>query len=107
MPKYIPALPKPKDMKGDKPAVIIYADGREKCTRTKAGMAEYRKRREAAWVRDRGICHLCKQPVSLKECTADHVVPRGMGGSTRDDRIRNMKPAHMRCNIERGSKRME
>lgn len=43
------------------------------------------------------ICHLCGMPGAD---TADHIVPRSMGG---DDSLDNLRPAHSRCNASRGA----
>lgn len=47
--------------------------------------------------RDHGICHLCGQPGAD---TADHVIPRSVGGS---DALSNLKAAHRRCNLVKGA----
>ena len=41
------------------------------------------------------VCHLCG---SHGADTADHVVPRSLGG---DDSLGNLRPAHMSCNSAR------
>jgi hypothetical protein len=71
------------------------------------GKAEYKLRREQAWGRDRGICCLCGLFVSLEECTAEHIIPRGMGGSKRDDRLSNLGVSHLLGNNARGSQAMD
>lgn len=43
-------------------------------------------------------CHLCRQPGAT---TADHVIPRTLGG---DDSLDNLRPAHLSCNAARGAK---
>ena len=42
-------------------------------------------------------CHLCLKPGAT---TADHIVPRVLGG---DDSIDNLRPAHKLCNSQRGA----
>ncbi|MFS0069644.1 HNH endonuclease [Corynebacterium striatum] len=43
------------------------------------------------------ICHLCGRPGAD---SADHIIPRSMGG---DNSIDNLRPAHTRCNAARGN----
>lgn len=59
----------------------------------------------AAWGVD---CWRCHQPIDLSlhhlqpyAFTIDHVLPRARGGS---DDLDNLRPAHRRCNLERGAK---
>lgn len=53
------------------------------------------------WKRDKGVCHLCGKHVPLKEATRDHLTPRSHHGSYWPE---NLKLAHEKCNIERGTK---
>jgi len=93
-------LPHPKPGKRHKP--IARKGGREI-----VGKAEYQRRREQAWDRDRGICCLCGLFVPLAEATAEHIIPRGMGGGKRDDRLSNLAVSHLMGNNSRGSRSME
>lgn len=43
-------------------------------------------------------CHLCRQPGAT---TADHVIPRKLGGL---DVLDNLEPAHYSCNSARGDR---
>jgi 5-methylcytosine-specific restriction endonuclease McrA len=45
------------------------------------------------------MCWLCRLPGAT---TADHIVPRSRGGAVYD--IRNLGPAHKRCNESRGNR---
>lgn len=81
--------------------------GREICLSTTAGKAEYRRRREEVWDRDRGVCVLCGIFVPLECCTLEHIISRGMGGSKRDDRIENLAISHWHGNNSRGSQSLE
>lgn len=45
------------------------------------------------------VCWLCGLPRSN---TADHVIPRSKGGAVYD--LRNLAPAHRRCNEARGNR---
>lgn len=91
----IPKLPKRR-----KP--IVRKGGREIVPK-----AEYQRRREQAWDRDRGICCLCGLFVPLEQATAEHIIPRGMGGGKRDDRLSNLGVSHWACNNFRGSMSFE
>ncbi|MGE5273261.1 MAG: HNH endonuclease [Verrucomicrobiota bacterium] len=59
--------------------------------------------RNAARVRASAIvCHLCRKGFTADDPpVADHVVPRGLGGS---DELANLRPAHRSCNGRRGAK---
>ncbi len=90
----------------------VMQDGREICNQyTSTGRKEYTKRTIAMLVRQRGLCCLCGLYLSPDEATFEHQDGRGMNGSHRDDRIeKDGKPyngaAHGRCNVEKGSKRI-
>lgn len=45
-------------------------------------------------------CHLCHQPIR-GTVSIDHVIPRSKGGT---DDIANCRPAHLKCNVRRGTK---
>lgn len=52
------------------------------------------------------VCWLCHKPIDLNvehphpdSFTIDHVLPRAHGGG---DDVRNLRPAHRRCNNARG-----
>lgn len=95
----MPAHPKPKSPR--KPGVRIKKGGREV-----VGKVEYKRRREQAWDRDRGLCCLCGEYVPLEEATAEHIESRGMGGAKRDDRLSNLAASHWFGNNVRGSQSM-
>jgi hypothetical protein len=91
--------------------VTTYADGREKCCNTPTGKAEYKRRVWLMWLRQKKRCCICWLWLRLENATFEHQDGRGMGGSTRDDRIE--KDGHpyngaacWKCNNEKGSKRM-
>lgn len=101
------AFEKPKDKKPVPRIVIsIMDDGRELIAPNAAGRREYRKRVERALCLQQGLCFWCQQPLSLTEATFDHIKPRGMGGGFRDDRQSNCAAVHLRCNHEKGSRRV-
>lgn len=101
----VPIL-KPKQRKRLHMAFRV-VQGREVCSQSKGGREEYRRRREMAWDRDRGICILCEQPVSLEEATTEHIQTKGMGGAKRDDRLDNLAVSHWFGNNSRGSISLE
>jgi hypothetical protein len=89
----------PKPPKRSKP--VVRKGGREV-----VGKVEFKRRREQAWDRDRGICILCGLFVALEEATAEHIETRGMGGGKRDDRLPNLAVSHWGGNNARGSQSM-
>jgi 5-methylcytosine-specific restriction endonuclease McrA len=62
---------------------------------------EYRK--NAALIRATGThCWICGGTFTADDpCVADHVLPRGLGGSSR---LENLRPAHRSCNGKRGAR---
>lgn len=96
-----------------KAAAVEYPEGingRQVCTKSAAGLREYRKRIEFMWERQEGLCALCAKPMRIAESTFDHENGRGMGAGKRDDRlILDGKPlnaaVHFWCNVEKGSRR--
>ena len=58
------------------------------------------RRREAVWLKDKGLCWLCRLPVTLEAMTLDHEVPRSKGGS---GSVANLRAAHFACNNARGN----
>lgn len=61
--------------------------GREAVRLTKLTLSEYGT-----------TCHICGNDGAN---SADHLVPRSLGGS---DAIENLRPAHTRCNSARGNR---
>jgi hypothetical protein len=59
-----------------------------------------------AWIyeRDRGICGICGQPVAWSEIHVDHIRPTIEGGNNDVD---NLRISHPRCNLSRGSRRLQ
>ncbi|WP_461186313.1 HNH endonuclease [Trueperella pyogenes] len=54
------------------------------------------------------ICVICRETIDLRlrwpdpgSFTIDHVLPRALGGS---DAIGNLRPAHKKCNEQKGSR---
>lgn len=81
--------------------------GREICSTSPAGRAEYQRRRELRWDMDRGICVLCEQFCPLNQATTEHPGGRGMGGSKRDDSVQAIRIAHWFGNNAKGSMTLE
>ena len=102
----------------DDDGVFRMPDGRERCDlNSKKGLDEYIRRKRVAWESQTfesiGIhqpghyCSICKQILFWKDTTADHIVPRGMGGGSRNDVQANIAAAHLLCNQQKGSKRID
>jgi hypothetical protein len=81
--------------------------GREICSSSPAGRAEYQRRRELRWDIDRGQCVLCGQFCPLNQATIEHPNGRGMGGSKRDDSVEAIRIAHLFGNNAKGSISLE
>ena len=117
---YVPAFPKPSQMRRELPHVKVFPDGREVCqTRLDhpegaEGRAEYKRRKEAMWERQKGICCLygflpeCPGKLEIKLATFEH--EDGRGGGKRDDRISLPDGtwingvSHLMCNSLKGSR---
>jgi Restriction endonuclease len=56
---------------------------------------------QAIWERDKGICHLCKEPVDRKDLNFDHIIPVSKGGKHSQE---NLAVSHERCNKRKGRK---
>ena len=57
--------------------------------------------RKLVYERDGGRCRRCRKPILLSQAEIDHKRKRGMGGGTRDDRIRNLRTLCRDCHRER------
>lgn len=105
-----------------RPGLWTYPDGREVCLtigmvkQSLQGRKEYRRRIQAMWDRQNGICCLfghikeCPGPLRLEEATFEH--ENGRGGGKRDDRIEVdgkwiNGAAHWFCNNIKGSRRIK
>jgi ribosomal protein L24E len=77
-----------------------------KCARHLWRKHNPRSRGDARWVislqeiceRDRWVCHLCGDMVTLDTASRDHVVPVSRGGPNTAD---NLRLAHLSCNARR------
>jgi 5-methylcytosine-specific restriction endonuclease McrA len=76
--------------------IRVMPDGREICDG-----AAWRIRTHEIYLRDGGRCFKCARvfPESMTEC--DHILKRGMGGGTRDDRPANLRTACTWCHAAR------
>ena len=114
---YIPAFPKPSQVKREPVAVKVFADGREQCNiKTTAGNAEYHRRKWLMWERQGRRCCLegflpeCPGALRAAECTFEH--EHGRTAGHRDDRIELPDgtwingAAHMVCNGIKGSRKI-
>jgi hypothetical protein len=91
------------------PPIRVMRDGREICSKTDLGRAEYKRRTNSMAERQGWRCGLCGLAMTPDTVTFDHQWGRGMGGSRRDDRIvldgRPFNAAvHYVCNGEKGSR---
>jgi hypothetical protein len=59
---------------------------------------------KSVWLRDNRKCHLCLQPVELKEASRDHIETASNGGYAGAD---NYRISHKRCNHARGDMPIE
>ncbi len=54
--------------------------------------------------RDGLNCAICKNPLTEKTMSIDHIIPLSLGGT---HALENLRLAHRRCNGKRGSKPVE
>jgi 5-methylcytosine-specific restriction endonuclease McrA len=52
--------------------------------------------RKTLWDQHKGICGICRTPVTLQAMTIDHVVPLAKGGL---HSYANCQPSHESCNL--------
>lgn len=57
--------------------------------------------REEVYIRDNGICHICKLPVSIEDYQIDHIIPVSKGGPHTKN---NVATSHARCNQQKGNR---
>lgn len=94
-------------------AVKVMPDGREICSGTEAGRREYERRKIQMWELDDHLCCVCDREITdVRLLTFEHWDGRGMGGAKQDDRIhdgarRINGVSHFRCNVAKGSKKLE
>lgn len=99
---------KKKWRENNRDAAIMYAHNRrvqfENVTKEEFTVQEI-------FVRDKGICHLCKKDIDLAfprfhplSLTIDHIIPISRGG---DHTRANVKVAHWSCNCSKGNRLME
>ena len=99
-------FPKPKTP--SKPWKKVCDDGREILNLdTVRGRREYKARHQKSWEEKhgifRGICHTYASPWNYS--VPDHIIPKGMGGATHDDRTSNLQPKP--CNLCNSAKAIE
>lgn len=88
-------------------AAVIVRFGREICSETEEGQAEYRARVLRMLTRQGSLCCICGLFCSEEEATFEHGDLRGMGGGRRNDSefAPGNGAAHGRCNTQKGSVR--
>jgi 5-methylcytosine-specific restriction endonuclease McrA len=64
------------------------------------GKGAWTERKEKVYQKTGGLCWLCKNPLSKKNFTFDHILPKSLGGK---NNLENLMPAHKKCNGRRGS----
>lgn len=89
------------------PVVRTMKDGREVIISGPRGKEERDRRRHYAHWDSEGICILCGVWMDYEECSTEHIIPRGLGGSTHDDRPENLAVSHPTGNCARGSMKLE
>jgi hypothetical protein len=69
--------------------------------------AEMRKLLDRKIVEQNKTCGICMDAFTdYNDIVPDHISPKGMGGSWRDDHPDNIQAAHWWCNGEKGSSRI-
>lgn len=53
------------------------------------------------FIKQEGICGICKKPMYYHECDVDHIIPISKGG---EDRAGNKQATHIDCNREKSDK---
>jgi 5-methylcytosine-specific restriction endonuclease McrA len=105
------AFPKPSHRKRQKLEPIFYPEGpsgREVINTDSAeGKRILSSRRERAWNIYGRCCWMCGKPLSFEEMELEHILPKGMNGSTHDDRQKNLAAACHDCNSKKGSSRVD
>ena len=81
--------------------VIKLLDKNAKRRATLKGVTVEKVDRGEIYIRDSGICGICKIHVPLHEVTLDHIIPLSKGG---EHSKRNIQLAHRSCNSAKGSK---
>lgn len=77
------------------PSVVVFQRGKTR------KINSVRFSRKNVWIRDEGRCQYCTQPVSIKNFTLDHIVPRTAGGQTT---WVNVVTCCATCNQKKGDK---
>lgn len=89
---------------------VLIVGGREVCSKTPRGRAEYARRVSKMADRQGNLCAICEQYMTAP--TFEHQDGRGMGGSLRDDVIEKQGKWYnaatcYQCNSRKGSRRYE
>lgn len=57
--------------------------------------------RSVLWRQHKGICGICRRPVSVQAMDVDHIIPLVLGGV---HSYANTQPAHGKCNRQKGGR---
>jgi 5-methylcytosine-specific restriction endonuclease McrA len=69
--------------------------------------AEMRKLLKRKIIDQKGRCAICQELFTdYNHVVSDHIEPRGMGASRRDDHPDNIQAVHRSCNFQKGSRRL-
>jgi hypothetical protein len=71
--------------------------------RSSTEMRKLLSRKIVAQARECALCHI--KFTNYNDIVPDHINPKGMGGSWRDDHPDNIQAVHWMCNGEKGSSR--
>lgn len=95
---------------GKKPPMRQIVDpASERGAREIVDSAEIIRRLSAKIIEQNGMCGLCWEPLpdDISRIAPDHINPRGMDGAWRDDHPSNLQATHVKCNLDKGSRRVE
>lgn len=67
----------------------------------KAGVVVEHVDRMVVWLRDDGVCGICRKEVDVTDFHVDHVIPLAAGGA---HSYANVQVAHPVCNAEKGAR---